>query len=345
MKNIQLILCLLLLVSGTASLAREALPPSRELHAAIAFENDLLAGSGRDRDYTYGINLSFSGDEVEQWPISPSSWQAWLDATLQVHNHNHNVAPIHRVEYGAYAFTPENIEASQVQSNDRPYASLVYAQSTKESVRGNINWISSLSVGALGLDFAGSAQNKIHSLTGGKEARGWRHQISDGGELTAKYALARQRYWALNSPRFELKTTSQLSVGYLSEVSQALSFRWGDIHSAWWRFAPSLSAYNERAGYQLSNHRIPEHFFWGGIAIKARAYNAFLQGQWRDSERELSAGELNHILVEAWLGYTWALANGVRITYQLRGHSSEISSGDGNRSLLWGGLSIAMPFD
>ena len=78
-----------------------------------------------------------------------------------------------------------------------------------------------------------------------------------------------------------------------------------------------------------------------GFAIKARAYNAFLQGQFRDSSVTYEQAELRPWLVEAWAGYTFAFQNGYRISYLIRGHSSEIRQGAGDRNLIWGGLIIA----
>ena len=76
----------------------------------------------------------------------------------------------------------------------------------------------------------------------------------------------------------------------------------------------------------------------------ARGYNVFLQGQFRDSEVTYDSDQLNHMIVEAWLGYTQSFASGWRLSYVLRGHTSEVREGAADRNLLWGGLIIARTF-
>ncbi len=60
--------------------------------------------------------------------------------------------------------------------------------------------------------------------------------------------------------------------------------RAGRFNSPWWGFAPELTDYmaapvpteNYRGGREL--------YVFLGARVKARAYNAFLQGQFRDSD-------------------------------------------------------------
>lgn len=54
-------------------------------------------------------------------------------------------------------------------------------------------------------------------------------------------------------------------------------------------------AYGERAP-AVSTPGGREAYFWGGMSVKARAYNAFSQGQFRDSDHELGAYDLNILL-------------------------------------------------
>lgn len=117
--------------------------------------------------------------------------------------------------------------------------------------------------------------------------------------------------------------------------------RTGRIHSPWSSFNPELTSYGEKSSYSSNAKSVNEHYFWAGVAVKARAYNAFLQGQFRDSAVTYEHRQLNPLLVEAWAGYTFAFKQGYRISYVLRGHSSEIEGGAGDRNLLWGGIIIA----
>lgn len=331
-------------VSQLSASTEEQRPKDSGSSVAIAFENDLLAGTAGDRDYTYGLNITFTGDAARHAWLSPAPIEEGINQTLGFPFAGKS-ANQYSFELGVYGFTPDEISLDTPVLDDRPYASLLYAASYSEWVnpQNNSSWQTSLTLGVLGLDLVGNAQNTVHGWIGSNEAKGWHNQISDGGELTAKYTLAHQKLLFL-SDTMEIKQTTQASAGYLTEASYALSFRLGRIHSHWWAFDPELTSYGEKSVINHDKSLTYEHYFWGGFALKARAYNAFLQGQFRDSVLTYQDSELNHWLAEAWLGYTFAFSNGYRISYAVRGHSSEVKNGKADRSLLWGGLVLARSF-
>ena len=243
------------------------------------------------------------------------------------------------LEFGAYGFTPEEISASDIDRSDRPYSSLVYMSSSQsyESPGAGSGWTTSMTVGILGLDAFKAGQNAVHKVVGSDRANGWDHQISEGGEPTFRYSAAYHQYLDASQPDQQYKVTYFGSVGYLTEFGAALVFRDGLISSPDNRFNPELMAYGERAP-GVSAPGGSESYFWGGLSVKARAYNAFLQGQFRDSDHELTANDLNILLAEVWGGYTHSFLGGSEISYVLRVQSSEIKSGTGNRTLAWGGI-------
>jgi hypothetical protein len=136
----------------------------------------------------------------------------------------------------------------------------------------------------------------------------------------------------------EIKSTLQASVGYLTEASWSLSLRNGDIYSPWSSFNPELISYGEKSTYTSNVAPTNEHYFWAGITFKLRAYNAFLQGQFRESDVTYDHNELRPLVAEAWAGYTYAFKQGFRFSYVLRGQTSEIKDGEGDRDVLWGSL-------
>ncbi|GGY77892.1 hypothetical protein GCM10011613_23100 [Cellvibrio zantedeschiae] len=308
---------------------------------ALAFDNDLLAPGHRDRDYTYGTNLTYSGESAAHADISLKTPLAAIDRLLKV-DHLGSVNN-YSVEVGLYGFTPKELERTTINETDRPYASLVYFSSSHEQIdtANNVAWNTTLTIGLLGLSFVGDLQNAAHQSTESKDARGWNHQISDGGELTGRYVIARQDYLDISSDSLELKSTLQASVGYLTETSWGLSLRAGKIVSPWASFNPDLISYGEKSTYSNNTSSTNEHYFWAGFALKARFYNAFLQGQFRDSDFSYSYSGLRPVIAEAWAGYTYAFRQGYRVSYVLRAQSSEIKHGDGDRNVVWGGLIFA----
>jgi hypothetical protein len=69
--------------------------------------------------------------------------------------------------------------------------------------------------------------------------------------------------------------------------------------------------------------------------------NAFLQGQFRNSNLTYEYNGLNYLLFEAWAGYTHSFENGYQIRYIVRAHTSEIKYGVGDRNLIRGGLPLS----
>ena len=311
------------------------------LKRSFAFDNDLLVPGSRDQDYTYGLNLTFYGRGVENQWASLHKPLAWLDERLGLDHQLDNSIGSSKIEYGVFGFTPEDISVAATLPGDRPYAGLVYVSSTREryDALSQVSWQSTLTLGVLGLSIVGDLQEQVHNITGSSQPMGWHNQISRGGEATARYSIARQSLIYQSDAGIELKTTTQASVGYISELSWSLSLRAGKIATPWISFNPELTSYGEKSN---SNDvgKVSEQYFWTGLSIKGRAYNAFLQGQFRNSPVSYDSDELNHGIVEAWAGYTLALPEGYSFSYLLRGHSSELKQGSGNRNVLWGGFQI-----
>jgi hypothetical protein len=307
---------------------------------ALSTDNDLFAPTQTDRDYTAGLAITYSSNSQEFIGNPVSQVSQGLDGLLLPSvGGSVEIPESAALEFGAYGFTPEEISASDIDRSDRPYSSLVYMSSSQsyESPGAGSGWTTSMTVGILGLDAFKAGQNAVHKVVGSDRANGWDHQISEGGEPTFRYSAAYHQYLDASQPDQQYKVTYFGSVGYLTEFGAALVFRDGLISSPDNRFNPELMAYGERApGVSAPGGR--ESYFWGGLSVKARAYNAFLQGQFRDSDHELTANDLNILLAEVWGGYTHSFLGGSEISYVLRVQSSEIKSGTGNRTLAWGGI-------
>ncbi len=327
----------LLLVAAPAALAGE---PARSW--ALFADNDLFSPSPTDRDYTGGSGLSYSGPELESdWNL-PRRILGGLNRLLFDGALAQEYSTDTSLEIGTYAFTPDDIERPDVVADDRPYSSLVYVSASQNYQQpGTRNsWSTSLTLGALGLSLFEAGQNAIHPVLGSRDANGWTHQISDGGEATLRYSVAYHDYLQSQSPEARLKLTYFGSAGYLTEAGVALVFRDGLISSPDNRFNPELGAYGERAQTTAAGNA-RENYFWGGIALKARLYNAFLEGQFRDSDHTIGRSDLNPVIAEAWVGYTHSLSDSYKLSYFLRVQSPEIRTGRANRVVSWGGFVLS----
>jgi len=309
---------------------------------ALGLDNDILAPGHRDRDYTYGVNFTYSGAGARDADISLREPLSAIDRALGI-EHSTNTRDGYSLEFGLFGFTPETITSTAPDYNDRPYASLIYFSSSHEQIdlAENLAWKTTLTLGALGTGLTGELQRTIHKQLGSEPTRGWDNQISEGGELTGRYVVARQHLLENLSDTMEVKSTLQASVGYLTEASWSLSLRNGKVFSPWSSFNPELISYGEKSTYTSNTTPTTEHYFWAGVTVKLRAYNAFLQGQFRHSEVTYHHDELNPVVLEGWAGYTYALKQGYRFSYVLRGQTSEIKQGEGDRNVLWGGLILS----
>lgn len=309
----------------------------------IHLDNDLFAGGERDRDYTGGLAVTVSGAAARDGFLSLDPALARIDAlsggeSAQVYSAR---------QFGLIAFTPKNIRSPEPQYDDRPYASLLFVSNGRVRVDADDRraWSSSLTVGVLGLSLSEQLQSAIHDVVGSDKPRGYDHQISAGGEPTARYSLARHALWVANpNGTIDVKATVQGSVGYLTEATAGLSMRVGRLDSPWWSFAPELTDYIAAPLPAMSTHGRPERYMFVGARVKVRAYNAFLQGQFRNSVVRYSASELEPLLLEAWVGFAMQLLNQTQLSYSLNYQTSEVRDGIAERDVWWGAVQLTHTF-
>jgi hypothetical protein len=321
---------------------------------SIQVDNDLISGAHRDEDYSWGGAATWASphpsrltrhlhsirDRLDDWLVPDESerdrWQAQQQA----------------MQAGIVAMTPRRIELPAPLYDDRPYANLMFVTSSEIQVLdgGERARFSSFTVGMLGLHLAGTLHRAVHRALGDELPRGWDHQISAGGEPTARYVEAQQ--WLLSAPDAwdadmpEVKLTVAGSAGFITEGSVALAARWGRIQSPWWSFDPELGDYTAAPVAPIarfSSQSPVETFFFAGVRLKARAYNALLQGQFRHSDVRVQGDDLAHTLAEAWVGLatTW---NENRVTYAVHFTTPEMQIEPGGRSLVWAGVNFERSF-
>jgi len=317
---------------------------------AIQIDNDFFSGASRDQDYSWGGGVTYSSPQPGKFLAPLHRVRAFLDRS-----HSSDSSDLRSwtpgqqaTQISLLAFTPGTLRSPEPIPGERPYASLLYAASSKMRVLegGNRSRFSSFTVGILGLDVAKNLQAGLHKLVGNERPQGWDHQISDGGEPTARYVEAQQ--WLLSEAGSgggdlpEVKFTLAGSIGYQTEASVAFSTRWGRVQSPWWSFAPELGDYTSAPlapVTRFSSHNPAEMFGFAGFRLKARAYNAFLQGQFRHSDLRVASEDVAHFNAEAWIGFasTWS---DLRVTYTIRYTSAEMTTEPGSRGLIWAGINF-----
>jgi hypothetical protein len=310
----------------------------------VQVDNDLFAGDNQDRDYTGGMSITISGDRAREGLLSLDPLLRRLDRFV-VNGEETNVHYARQI--GLLAFTPKDTLVSEVQPNDRPYASLLFVSNGRVTVDADDRgaWTSSLTIGVLGLSLTSDVHGAVHELVGSEKPRGYDHQISAGGEPTARYTLARQKLWIADpSGHIDVKTTVQGSVGFLTETSASISLRAGRFNSPWWSFAPELTDYMSAPVPSESYRGGRELYVFAGARVKARAYNAFLQGQFRDSEVRYTSAEVQPLLAEAWIGVVTQILDQTQLSYALHYQTAELRDGPASRDALWGAVQLTHSF-
>ena len=324
--------------------------PEREISGVrVHIDNDLFAGRDLDRDYTGGMAITLSGTAARDGLLSLDPVLTRIDESLidALFARSPAAAVRHARQIGLIAFTPSDIITDEAQQADRPYASLLFASNGRVLIDADDRgaWSSSLTVGVLGLHVSESLHNAVHEAVGSEAPQGYDHQISAGGEPTARYTIARHNLWYADpTGRIDVKTTVQGSVGFLTETSAAVSLRVGSFDTPWWSFAPELADYIASPTPVESLGVQREAYFFAGARLKARAYNALLQGQFRHSDVRYSFDEIEPIVAEAWIGVMTQLFPNTELSYTLHYQTAELREGKAARDTFWGGVQLAHSF-
>jgi hypothetical protein len=318
---------------------------------SLIIDEHVFANPFHDQDYTGGGEITFSGARAGgRFPVD--LLLGLIDRVVGLPTPD-KARPAHALAIGLLVFAPPDLAQHEPVRGDRPYASLLFLSSGRRYVLTDrpVAYDSSLTLGMLGLSAAESVQRALHHLTHSTQPEGWAHQISAGGEPTARYSLARQslltQHLVSSGISYDAKWTLAGSVGTVTEGSLALNLRFGRIASPWWVFSPDQTMYvseTQPAPPPLAAHSGSELFALAGLRGKVRAYNAFMEGQFRHSDLRYSGSDLNALLGEAWAGFEFRTASGFEVRYLARWESPELRRGIGSRSLFWGSIQLAKTF-
>ena len=322
--------------------------PEQEVSGVrLHIDNDLFAGRNLDRDYTGGLAITLSGTAARDGLLSLDPVLTRIDSlAAELFDSSPAASVRHARQIGLIAFTPNDIITDEAQQADRPYASLLFASNGRVRVDADDRgaWTSSLTVGFLGLHLSQELHDLVHEAVGSEKPQGYDHQISTG-EPTARYMLARHNLvYADPTGRIDVKTTVEGSVGFLTETSASISMRIGRFDTPWWTFSPELADYIAAPTPVESLGQQREAYFFVGARVTARAYNAFLQGQFRNSDVRYSYDEIEPIVVQARIGVMTQLFSNTEVSYALHYQTAELRAGKAARDAFWGGVQLAHSF-
>lgn len=325
--------------------------PCRSGALAVQLDNDILTFAERDVDYTGGFALLMrpgSCSDTAAMLLRPLEWMDRATDEIRggtVYRRGHQ-----GLQLGTSLFTPLDLNATEVITDDRPYANLVYLATSRTRVRADrpdTALHSSLTIGMLGSSLGQRLHRAAHKLVGDPVPRGYQHEISRGGEPTLRYSLAHHRRLGTvdvpHAGRLEMQRGLHLSAGYLTQLSASLTLRVGEYRSPWWRALPDETVFGvnpANAPDRIGGGGRQELYGWLSLKANHRLYNSMLQGQWRESAHRLGSGELERFVGEVATGITWQPQPGLRLSYEFHWSSRELSS-VAPRNLRWAGVTIS----
>ena len=252
----------------------------------LQIDNDLFAGGERDRDYTGGMAITISGTAARDGLLSLDP--LLTQARRAVRASARTRARTHARQIGLMAFTPSDTITREAQQDDRPYASLLFAVERPRACR------------------CGRSRRLVQQPDG-RRARSVVHRAVCTAPCTKPWARKRRRATTIRSPAAasrRLATRWRATSSWIADPSgrarreddragqRGLSHRSqrGDLDArrplryAVVELRAGADRLHRRAGAGRSASACSrELYFFAGARIKARAYNAFLQGQFRDS--------------------------------------------------------------
>ncbi|WP_051074733.1 MULTISPECIES: lipid A deacylase LpxR family protein [unclassified Thioalkalivibrio] len=281
------------------------------------FENDLFAGE--DRYYTNGVRIGWtrSGEKVPSWLRSVADFLPYF---VEREERGRLKSAIH---LGQNMYTPEDIERSPADPDDRPYAGWLYLNFSLAEEHGDRLDRLQVTLGTVGpASLADRTQKEVHSWSSAPQPRGWDDQIGNEPTLMVGYERQLRGYtrhaasgwgWDL-TPHWGATVGSPFTfanAGAIMRAGRNLPRDYGPT-----RINPALSGSHtfEPTG------RLGGYFF-AGVDTRLMAYDLFLDGPlFRDGPSvdkhplvgELTAGAVFHV-------------GGVRIGYTHVWRSREFS--------------------
>jgi len=366
---------------GTMTTATENQTPSEEKWGWSIFGDQdsvypWLGHWGGDQNYTMGVGLQITGKFV----TSVTAPVRWIDRFFGAARLHHNLAnestsllpfgvpsyfESHTLTLGNGAFTPRRLDLDAPIFDDRPYASilsLTAAHSTIDPYKRRV-LRTDLTIGALGLRLSDHIQTSIHTsrrrnnqkkdptVLTPYDPKGWPHQISDGGEPTAKYTAT----WlqaVTESKAHDLALQTEGSLGYYTNAAVGFIARVGWLRSDFWSVQTNpLTTVNQglrdSGSAPPSQNRIPprdrsrkklEAYLYASGRGRLVLFNELLQGGFRHSDVKFDATEVERVLTEIDAGGTLSL-RGLSLTIALTRRSPEYNVGF-PRIHTWGGIYV-----
>ena len=234
-------------VTATAvSRAAEPLQPSQDESCTpeqtlrwrggtLRLENDLFTGT--DRNYTNGVALSMVSRDLQgtlrpECLPQPIAWYTrfigWADPEFWRDSGAQSASQNIVVRFGQSMYTPEDKARTDLISDDRPYAGLLYLglawnrRVHPQAASYEMLDVRELTLGVIGpWSLAEQSQDLVHRVRGIDRFRGWDNQLRN----EPAFQMAMER-------KFKSYTEGAVRPGWSSDVIGSYALRIGNIETA-----------------------------------------------------------------------------------------------------------------
>ncbi len=266
----------------------------------LQIENDYFV-SDDDSQYTHGMLLSYysGANEVPGMVRTGASYLPFFAEWGDLRS---------SFAIGQNTFTPDDLDATGVVENDRPYAGWLHFDTGLTSDTDARRDLLELSLGIVGpASYAEQTQTEFHKLINAPIGQGWDNQLHNEPVAMLTYERQFRGYepWHVGDLQVDAVPNWGFALGNVyTYASTGVMFRFGsdlsqDYGPPLIRPSVSGSGYFERRGWDEINW-----YIFGGAQGRAMAYNIFLDGNtFRDSHsvtKEVFVGDLQGGVVLTW---------------------------------------------
>lgn len=193
----------------------------------ITFENDLFALD--DGGYTNGLGYGWGYGRFDNFDNRTPGWMEWLTEDWYIATMPDKQRAI---SYGItqQIYTPDKTSTKEPDPDDRPYAGLLWWQTSWFAFDEQIADKITLELGVVGpASLAEQNQELVHNITGANTPEGWDEQLDN----EPIFRLAAQRNWRLQSSHFKRLEFDMISHFYggagnrRSDIGTGISLRIG----------------------------------------------------------------------------------------------------------------------
>ena len=306
----------------------------------VTTENDFLAISNKDENYTGSIKIEAQFPELIKW------------LPFFKYKNPEESLTIQRFGIGGLAYTPQNLAATQPVIDDRPYASLMFINigNTSYNLVNGAVLQSEFVIGAIGTSLPGNAQAYIHEHNWFGSTRdvpmGWDNQIGYHGSFILNYN-ARIEYpvfAGLNAEQkcnwMQLRLRGGAELGnYTDNIKGGLKINILNLNAGIMQdYSPGVpgtflkKAKGPSPAIRMNVFVTPE--------IRVVAYNATLEGLlFSDhSVYKIPHSDVNRLVFDISAGANVLIKDRFFVRYAMYGRSQEYSGGKNFH--YWGGISL-----